>query len=184
MADMNEKPVDNKPTGNQVGVKFSKEDPLKSTTGHLQPPVGCDSPSPVDAIKEDSTGTDGKPSKETTSTKQQHVSHHESRKLKVGDRYVVNYPRKAPVSLAIIKVLTNEPGRHVGVEFDTKIGEYADNGNCNNKCKPGQGLWVHPSHLITEDEHKAMVARGESDSVRIVEEMQELEFDPITGAIK
>lgn len=152
----------------------------------VQAPVEADA-APVGAVRGESTGSDREPLRDADAlkpTRDYSVPASKSRKLKVGDRYVVNYPRKAQVGMATIKTLTNEPGRHVGVEFDQLIGQYADNGNCNGKCKPGQGLWVHPTHLLTEEEHKALVAQGESDAIRKIQEVEELEFDSETGVIK
>ena len=199
--------------GGQVETQFAEESPLEATSGHVTIPVGSIPPkevpeymsqidrtfnqpaaellsegaAPAGAVRGESTGSDREPLRGAEAlkpTRDYSVPATKSRKLKVGDRYVVNYPRKAQVSLATIKTLTNEPGRHVGVEFDQPIGQYADNGNCNGKCKPGQGLWVHPSHLLTEEEHKAMVAQGEAGAIRKIEEVEELEFDSETGEIK
>lgn len=145
-----------------------------------------ESKAPVGAVRSDSTGEDKvvEPSIHIMKpTRDLSVVAPPSRKLRVGDKFVVNFPGGAPLATATIKILTSEPGRHVGVEFEQPVA-HAENGNCHGKCRTGHGLWVHPQHLLTEEEHQALIAMGDSNPIPTIPEVEELEFDSETGMIK
>lgn len=103
------------------------------------------------------------------------------KRIKIGDRCIVNFPRKAPVAIAKIVALTSVPGKHVGVEFEFDLkSEYAS--SLDGKADPKRGLWVHPQHILTEKEHAALVASG--DAPVVTEYLDEIMFDVSTGKVK
>ena len=175
------------PAGNETTTGFQVDAP-DSTAPQQGPKPGNvvqtkEAPS-AGTTRQDSPGLDREPARGEAARKptpDPTVAKPPSRRLKVGDRYIINYPRKAHVGWATIKTLTNQPGHLVGVEFDKELeGDKAQFAtSCDGKCDTKKGLWVHPQHLATEEEHGALQAMGEAPE--IMKHVEEMEFDSETG---
>ena len=102
---------------------------------------------------------------------------------KVGQSWVVVYPECLPgPTVGKIVVLTNEPGRYIGIEFEGPVTNGSDlNGRCKDKC----GLWVHPAvHLLTVEEHAAMELSGQiGQIIPTFEEVSLITLDKSTNKL-
>ena len=102
---------------------------------------------------------------------------------KVGQQWIVTYPEHlSGPTVGRIAVLTNEPGRYIGIEFDGPVHGGSDlGGKCAQRC----GLWVHPAvHLLTIEEHKALELAGQSNPViPVYAEVTTIEFDPDSNVV-
>jgi len=101
---------------------------------------------------------------------------------RLGEEYIVNFPRRLGTPrLGKIVVMTTEPGRHIGVEFDKPVPESIE--DLEGRVKPGHGMWVHPGHLLTESEYQAQVAQRAAHDTQLHKSVDELVFDFESGAV-
>lgn len=77
--------------------------------------------------------------------------------LKKGDKIFVAIPRfersGSPPMRATVVVLSNTPGKQIGVEFEQSgLGTH----NCDGYGPSDNCLWVRPKDIMTADQVKAM----------------------------
>lgn len=103
-----------------------------------------------------------------------------SKTFKVGEKYVIVGSIVPQPVVAEIFVLTNKPGKLIGMKLPYKI---ASGHSLDGRIEHGTGIWVHPQHLFTEDEHKVDSVMRQQAPQPIYSEMQELVFDEDTNKI-
>lgn len=92
------------------------------------------------------------------------------KKILKGEKYIVRHP-KVPTQQAEVVLLTQEPGRHVGVQFQNPIDGGHDLGGA---VPAGTGYWVHPMHLMTNAEFR-MTAQAVG--------LSQITYDQATGQV-
>ena len=98
--------------------------------------------------------------------------------FKVGEKYTIVGDGIQPV-VAEIFVLTNKPGKLIGMKLPHKmVGAHSLDG----RVEHGFGLWTHPQHLFTEEEHK-VAHMMRSAPQPIYSEIQEIVFDEDTHQV-
>jgi len=97
--------------------------------------------------------------------------------FKVGEKYVIigGDIIQQPI-LAEIFVITNTPGKMIGMKLPYKI---VGASTLDDRIEQGLGLWVHPIHLLTEAEFKAD-SLIRCAPIPFYEEIKEFTFDPDT----
>jgi len=66
-----------------------------------------------------------------------------------GDKFWCIHRRLPKAMLGTVIVMTDEPGKLVGMEFEDCFGGHS----CDGRGKDGHCLWVGPEYMLTEDEY-------------------------------
>jgi hypothetical protein len=90
--------------------------------------------------------------------------------ISVGDKMWCTHRRLPSPLLGTIIVLTDEPGKMIGLEFEEEVnGHTCDGRGQDKKC-----LWVLPIHIMTEVEYADMIAAEQSAIVAKPNEFQSI----------
>ena len=66
-----------------------------------------------------------------------------------GDRFVCLHPRMRNHLVGVVIVLTPDPAKNIGLQFDENI----DGHSCDGRGKDGYCLWVRLNDILTESEY-------------------------------
>lgn len=68
-----------------------------------------------------------------------------------GDKFWCSHRRLPSDMIGTVIVMTDEPGKLIGLEFDKDI----DGHSCDGRGKDGCCLWVNVDHILTNDEYQS-----------------------------
>lgn len=79
------------------------------------------------------------------------------RKFKKGDRLWYKARQMSRPLVGTVVCITTEPGKILGLQFEEKLPDNLSHLDLDGRGKKGYCVWAHPSQVMTEDEHKAML---------------------------
>jgi hypothetical protein len=101
--------------------------------------------------------------------------------IKVGDEVVVVYPQRlAFPTRAKIIAITNEPGKVLGVQFESPVGIHS----CDGRGQDKHCMWIHPDNLLTMAQGEELLNRVREVQSQAVQQELVLEIDHTKGTKK
>ena len=87
--------------------------------------------------------------------------------VKKGEKFWCVYRKLTLPMHGTVIIMTDNPGKSVGVEFDEDVGGHT----CDNRGKKGHCLWLRPENLYTEEEIGLL--KDQSQNEKMHQEMRD-----------
>lgn len=77
-----------------------------------------------------------------------------------GDKFWSTHRRLPKPMVGTVIVMTDEPGKLIGLEFEVDVGGHS----CDGRGANGHCLWTVPEHLLTDEEYTSQEAAKQAAS--------------------